>query len=61
MLAERTVQVDLLIEPGETEQLTQEFVIKSEVETTITSAYIVNASDPKRTDGWYRRSLHKQI
>ena len=61
LVAERTVQVDLLIEPGETEQLTQEFVINSEVEATITSAYIVNSSDPKLTDGWYRRSLHKQL
>ena len=61
LVAERTVQVDLLIEPGETEQLTQEFVIESRVETTITSAYVVNGSYPKRTDGWYRRSLHKQL
>lgn len=55
---ERPVKVDLLIEPGETEQLTQEFVIKSEIEATITSAYVVNDSDPKLTDGWYRRTLH---
>lgn len=61
LVTERTVLVDLLIEPGETEQLTQEFVINSEVEATITSAYIVNSSDPKLTDGWYRRSLHKQL
>ena len=57
-VTERPVKVDLLIEPGETEQLTQEFVIKSEIEATITSAYVVNDSDPKLTDGWYRRTLH---
>ena len=58
-VSERPVKVDLLIEPGETEQLTQEFVIKSEIKATITSAYVVNGSDPKLTDGWYRRALHR--
>ena len=58
-VTERTVKVDLLIEPGETEQLTQEFVIESAIGTTITSAYVVNGSEPRLTDGWYRRSLHK--
>ena len=58
-VAERPVKVDLLIEPGETEQLTQEFVIESVIGTTITSAYVVNGSEPRLTDGWYRRSLHK--
>ena len=57
-VSERPVKVDLRIEPGETEQLTQEFVIKSEIEATISSAYVVNGSDPKLTDGWYRRALH---
>ena len=57
-VTERPVKVDLLIEPGETEQLTQEFVIKSEIGATITSAYVVNGSTPKLTDGWYRRALH---
>ena len=52
-IAQRSVRVDLLIEPGETEQLTQEFVIKSEIEATTTSAYVVNGSTPKLTDGWY--------
>ena len=55
-VSERPVKVDLLIEPGETEQLTQEFVIKSEIGSTITSAYVVNGSDPKLTDGWYAES-----
>ena len=58
-ISERPVKVDLLIEPGETEQLTQDFVIKSEIEATITSAYIVNSSEPKHPQGWYRRALHR--
>ena len=60
-IAQRLVRVDLLIEPGETEQLTQEFVIKSEIGATITSAYVVNGSTPKLTDGWYRRALHRHV
>ena len=58
-IAQRPVRVDLLIEPGETEQLTQEFGIKSKIGATITSAYVVNGSTPKLTDWWYRRALHK--
>ena len=58
-IAQRPVRVDLLIEPGETEQVTQEFGIKSEIGATITSAYVVNGSTPKLTDWWYRRALHK--
>ena len=58
-VSDRPVKVDLRIEPGETEQLMQDFVIKSEIEATITSAYVVNGSEPKLTDGWYRRALHR--
>ena len=57
-VASQPVKVELLIEPGETEQLTQELVIESEVGATITSVYVVNASNPKLTDGWYRRTIH---
>ena len=52
------VKVDLEIEPGETEQLKQEVVIGSHIQTTITSAYVANASEPKLTQGWYRRAVH---
>ena len=52
------VKVDLEIEPGETEQLTQEFVIGSHVQASITSAHVANASEPKLTQGWYRRAAH---
>ena len=53
-----TVKVDLEIEPGETEQLTQEFVIGSHVQASITSAHVANASESKLTQGWYRRAAH---
>ena len=52
------VKVDLEIEPGETEQLTQEFVIGSHVQASITSAHVANASESKLTQGWYRRAAH---
>ena len=58
-VARRPVRVNLIIEPGEAEQLTQDFVIESGIGATITSAYVANASDPKISEGWYRRTLHK--
>ena len=58
-VARRPVRVNLTIEPGEAEQLTQDFVIESGIGATITSAYVANASDPKISEGWYRRTLHK--
>ena len=57
-LAQRTVPVHLLIEPKETEQLTQEFVILSEIGATMTSVNLVNESGPNGTVGWYRRASH---
>ena len=57
-ITQRFVRVNLIIEPGETEQLIQEFVIESRLGATITSAYIVNGSTDKLTDGWYRRVIH---
>ena len=59
-IVNRSTQVDLLIEPSEKEQLTQDFVIESKMDATIISAYVANASVPKTTvTGWYRRTLHK--
>ena len=58
-VARRTVRVNLIIEPGESEQFTQDFVIESGIEATITSAYVANASVPKISEGWYRRTLHR--
>ena len=58
-VARRSVRVNLTIEPSEAEQLTQDFVIESEIEATITSAYVNNASVPGISGGWYRRTLHR--
>ena len=59
VVVRRPVRVNLIIEPGEAEQLTQDFVIESAIGATITSAYVANASEPKISEGWYRRTLHK--
>ena len=52
--------LDLTIEPNETEQITQDFIIVAEIEAIIVSAWVPNASEPKETEGWYRRTLHGQ-
>ena len=59
VVVRRPVRVNLIIEPGEAEQLTQDFVIESAIGATITAAYVANASEPKISEGWYRRTLHK--
>ena len=46
-VARRSVRVNLIIEPSEAEQLTQDFIIESGIGATTTSAYVANASDPK--------------
>ena len=48
----------IAIEPGETEQMTHDFIIPREVTAIVASAWVSNASQPKTTDGWYRRGLH---
>ena len=48
----------MTIEPGETEQMTHDFVIPHEIRAVIASAWVSNASEPKNTDGWYRRTPH---
>ncbi len=46
------------IEPGETEQMTHDFLIPHQIEAVIASAWVSNAADSKTTDGWYRRTPH---
>lgn len=46
------------IEPGETEQMTHDFLIPHQIEAVVASAWVSNASDPRTTDGWYRRTPH---
>lgn len=46
------------IEPGETEQFTHDVMISHQIEAVIASAWVENASEPRTTDGWYRRTPH---
>ena len=46
------------IEPGETEQMTHDFLIPHHIEAVVASAWVSNASYPPTTDGWYRRTPH---
>jgi hypothetical protein len=48
----------IAIEPGETEQMTHDVLVPHEIEAVIASAWVSNASRPKTTDGWYRRTPH---
>ena len=53
-----TTTFDLSIEPKETEQTTQDFIIPEEITAVVASAWVANASVPKQTEGWYRRKAH---
>ena len=46
------------IEPNETGHITYEFTIPVEPNVIIVSAWVPNASVPKVSDGWYRRTIH---
>lgn len=54
----RTSLVNLGIEPNETDQMTYDAIIPAEVAAIVVSAYVQNASEPKETEGWYRRIAH---
>ena len=55
---QETTSFPISIEPMETEQLTQDFIIPAEINAVVASAWVDNASDPKQTQGWYRRRAH---
>ena len=57
-IATDTTSHNIAIEPGETEQMTHDFLIPHEVDAVAASAWVSNASYPKTTDGWYRRTPH---
>ena len=57
-IRQETTSFPISIEPKETEQLTQEFIIPAEVAGIVASAWVDNASEPKLTQGWYRRRAH---
>lgn len=55
---EETVAMRIEIEPNETEQLTHDFIIITDVSAIVVSAWVANASEPKHAEGWYRRAVH---
>ena len=55
---EATVSLNISIEPNETEQMTHDFIIPGEITAIVVSAWVDNASEPKHTEGWYRRTVH---
>ncbi len=48
----------LVIEPNETEQMTYDFIIPTEIGAIEVSAWVANASEPSYAEGWYRRAVH---
>ena len=54
----RPIKVDMSIEPGETEQLTQDFVIDYEIEAVVISVWVSNALSIVPGTGWLRRTVH---
>ena len=57
-LSHRLSLVNLAIEPNETDQMTYDAIIPAEVTAIVVSAYVHNASEPRETEGWYRRLSH---
>lgn len=55
---EATVSLNISIEPNETEQMTHDFIVPAEITAIVVSAWVDNASRPKYTEGWYRRTVH---
>ena len=57
-IRQSTTFFSISIEPNETEELTQDFIIPAEISAIVASAWVENASVPKQTQGWYRRTAH---
>ena len=55
---EATVSRNISIKPNETEQMTHDFIIPAEITAIVVSVWVDNASVPKHTEGWYRRTVH---
>ena len=58
LLKADSVAEGIVIEPNETEQMTQDFIIPAEVTAIVVSAWVSNASEPREAEGWYRRATH---
>ena len=52
------VAEEIVIEPNETEHMTYDFIIQTEITAVVVSAWVSNVSEPKETEGWYRRVVH---
>ena len=48
--------IDMMVEPGETEQVTYDFIVPGTVETVSVSMYIKNTEEEEM--GWSRREFH---
>lgn len=59
-LEDRVTPLNISIEPKETDQTTQDFIIPAEVTAVVVTAWVVNGSVPKIAQGWYRRVVHTQ-
>ena len=59
-IEERVTPLGITIEPNETEQVTQDFLVDPEITALAVTAWVVNATAPKTAEGWYRRSVHSK-
>ena len=48
----------IVIEPNQTEQMTCDFLVSTEITAIVASVWVSNASLPAHTEGWYCRSVH---
>ena len=54
---DRETILALEVEPGESDQVTEDFIVPPEVTTIAVAAYVHNAGK-EGADGWYRRTIH---
>ena len=53
----RETVLSLDVEPGESDQVSEDFIVPPEATTIAVSAYIHNGGQDG-ADGWYRRTIH---
>ena len=56
-LCHRETALALEVEPGESDQVTEDFIVPPQATTIAVTAYVHNASK-EGADGWYRRTIH---
>ena len=58
-LENRETVLALEVEPGESDQVTEDFIVPPEATTIAVTAYVHNAgADKEGAEGWYRRTIH---